>query len=173
MKVIVKKNCGTMLTYCYHFLLLKNASFSSFFIFLVHFSFISLDNTSYNWQEQEKEVCSSGLKFVPTIRRHNLANKYKDFLQFGRRLRLAVFFHRLEKENVVNENQIIRIVSEEIVHEEPWTKPSTFNPTAGQNEALESFLFELEKYLFDPKNSRKVNENLTQMQRRALKRLST
>ena len=135
--------------------------------------FHPLDNTSYNWQEQEKEVCSLGLKFVPTIRRHNLANKYKDFLQFGRRLRLAVLFHRLEKENVVNENQIIRIESEEIVYEEPWTKPSTFNPTAGQNEALESVLFELEKYLFDPKNSRKVNDNLTQLQRRALKRLST
>ena len=49
--------------------------------------FHPLDNTNYNWQEQEKEVCSLGLKFVPTIRRHNLANKYKDFLQFGRRLR--------------------------------------------------------------------------------------
>ena len=73
----------------------------------------------------------------------------------------------------MNENQIIRIESEEIVCEEPWTKPSTFNPMAGQNEALESFLFELEKYLFDPKNSRKINDNLTQLQRRALKQLST
>ena len=73
----------------------------------------------------------------------------------------------------MNENQIIRIESEEIVYDEPRTKPSTFNLTAGQNEALESFLFELEKYLFNPKNSRKVNDNLTQLQRRALKRLST
>ena len=55
----------------------------------------------------------------------------------------------------------------------PWTKSSTFNPRVGQNEALESFLFELDKYLFDPKNSRKVKDNLTQLQRRALKRLST
>ena len=54
-------------------------------------------------------LCSLGLKFVPTIRRHNLAKKYKDFLQFGRRHRFAVFSHRLEKENEVDENQIIRV----------------------------------------------------------------
>ena len=95
------------------------------------------------------------------------------FLQFRRRLRLAVFFHRLEKENEVDENQVIRVESEEIVYEEPWIKPSTFNPKVGQNEALESFLFELEKYLFDPRSSRKIKDNLTQLQRRALKRLST
>ena len=66
--------------------------------------FHPLDNTDYNWQEQEKDVCSLGLKFVPTIRRHNLAKKLKDLLQFGHRLRLAVFFHRLEKEQEVAEN---------------------------------------------------------------------
>ena len=26
-----------------------------------------LDNTNYNWKENEKEVCSLGLKLVPTI----------------------------------------------------------------------------------------------------------
>ena len=37
--------------------------------------FHPLDDTTYNWQEQEKDVCPLGLKFVSTIRRHNLANK--------------------------------------------------------------------------------------------------
>ena len=135
--------------------------------------FHPLDNTDYNWQEQEKDGCSLGLKFVPTIRRHNLAKKFKDLLQFGRRLRLAVFFHRVEKEQELVENQIVREVSEEIEYEEPWRKPSTFNPKQGQNEALGSFLLELEDYLFDPKKNRKVKHNLTQIQRNALRSLST
>ena len=59
----------------------------------------------------------------------------------------------------MHENQIIRVGSEEIVYEEPCIKLSAFNPRVGQNEALELFLFKLEKYLFDPKNSRKVKDN--------------
>ena len=31
------------------------------------------DNIDYNWDENEQKVCSLGLKFVPTIRRHNAA----------------------------------------------------------------------------------------------------
>ena len=73
----------------------------------------------------------------------------------------------------MNENQIIRAESEEIVFEDPWIRQSTFNTKVDQNEALESFLFELEKYLFDPNNSRKVKDSLIQQHRRASERLST
>ena len=51
-----------------------------------------LDNANYQWSETEKRVASSGLKFVPTVRRHNNAKKFTDFMEFSRKLRLAVFF---------------------------------------------------------------------------------
>ena len=131
--------------------------------------FKPLDNTQYQWNDHEKEICS----FVPTVRRHDEAKKLEDFLHFGRRLRLAVFFHRIEKEQTVVEDQIIRQQSDEIELEKPWTPVSTFNPTPGENEVLETFLTELQNYLFDPENYRKVKDNLTQMQRNALRNLST
>ena len=56
---------------------------------------------------------------------------------------------------------------------EPWTKKSNFNPVPGQNEALEEFILELENYLFDPSNTRKVRDNLTQDERQCLKEIST
>ena len=43
----------------------------------------------------------------------------------------------------------------------------------GENEALETFLTELQNYLFDPGNYRKVKDNVAQMQRNALRNLST
>ena len=54
----------------------------------------------------------------------------------------------------------------------PWDTKSTFNPTPGKSESLEEFISELEKYLFDPKNIRRVKDNLTREERVCLKRLS-
>ena len=54
----------------------------------------------------------------------------------------------------------------------PWDKTSTFSPTLGKSEALKEFISELEKYLFDPKNIRRVKDNLTREERVCLKRLS-
>ena len=53
-----------------------------------------------------------------------------------------------------------------------WTKPSEFKPNPGQNEALEEFLFDLESYLFNPDDIRKVKDNLTKEERECLKQLS-
>ena len=54
----------------------------------------------------------------------------------------------------------------------PWTKPSEFKPDPGQNEALEEFLFELENYVFNPDNIKKMKDNLTKEERECLKQLS-
>ena len=48
-----------------------------------------------------------------------------------------------------------------------------YNPRPGDNEALELFLLQVERYLFDPRNARKVKDNHTQVQRNALKSLSS
>ena len=148
-----------------------------------------LDNTNYEWQEGEKEVCSLGLKFVPMIRKHNIAKKYDDFLKFARKLRLAVFFHRLKSSTAtgtrnsqtnISENHTPENQSQDNTNtldtysdEFPWTKPSTFEPRIGQNESLELFIQEVESFLFYSGKSKKVKDNLTAQQREALKRLRT
>ena len=43
------------------------------------------DNTNYQCSETEKKVES-------TVRRHNIAKKFTDFMEFSKKLRLAVFF---------------------------------------------------------------------------------
>ena len=135
--------------------------------------FNPLDHTDYEWKDQEKKICPKGLKFVPTIKRHNEAKKFEDHLKFCRKLRLAVFFHRLEKQKEQRQDNAVRVVSEEVELEKPWTKPSDFNPRPGDNGALELFLLQVECCLFDPRNARKVKDNLTQVQRNALKSLSS
>ena len=51
-----------------------------------------LNNTNYQLSEIEKKVTSLGLKFVRTVKRYNTPTKYTDFLEFCRKLRLALFF---------------------------------------------------------------------------------
>ena len=46
-----------------------------------------------------------------------------------------------------------------------------FYSCRGDNEALEEFIDELFKYLFDPKNFRQVRDNLTPQERRSLKKV--
>ena len=54
----------------------------------------------------------------------------------------------------------------------PSDTKTTFNPMPAKSEALEEFILDLEKYLFDPKNIRRVKDNLTRGERVYLKRLS-
>ena len=56
-----------------------------------------LDNTNHSWSVVEKKITSLGLKFVPTICRYDSPKKLIDFMEFRRKLRLAVFFHHLHK----------------------------------------------------------------------------
>ena len=149
----------------------KNANSSD----LAEDMFHPLDNTDYVWNKEEKEICPNklGLKFVPTIRRHNKAKKFDDYLQFCCRLRPAEFLYCIKKGNAEIEDQIIRVESQEINLEKPWANPCSSNPQSGQNEALEIFLLELERYVFNLEDSRKVKDNLTGIQRNALRSLST
>ena len=51
-----------------------------------------LNNTNYQLSEKEKKVTSVGLKLVPTVKRHNTPKNYTDFLEFCRKLRLALLY---------------------------------------------------------------------------------
>ena len=62
-----------------------------------------LDNTNHSWSVVEKKITSLGLKFVPTIRRFDSPKKLTDFMEFCRKLRLAVFFHHLRENSIIAE----------------------------------------------------------------------
>ena len=120
----------------------------------------SLDNINYQWSSQtEKSVASLGLKSVPTVRRHNNAKKFTDFIEFSRKLRLAVFFYRLKQRSTTGEvdntdqdqrNNQHEHVEYDYDNNKPWTKKSKFKPVPGQSEALEEFLLEVENFLLSP-----------------------
>ena len=103
-------------------------------------------------------------------------------MDFCRKLRLAVSFYNLRKQTTVitpendpeNENNERNQHNNDYYDDsEPWTKKSNFNSVPGQNEALEEFILEPENYLFDPSNTRKVRDNLTQDELQCLKEMST
>ena len=63
-----------------------------------------MDNTGYNWTEQEASVCRLGLKFVPTVTTIDRAKKMEDFEQFANDLRLLVAkFDDMEEEHPEND----------------------------------------------------------------------
>ena len=51
-----------------------------------------LDNTNHSWSVVEKKITSFGLKFVPTIRRHDSPKKLTDFMEFVENLNSLYFF---------------------------------------------------------------------------------
>ena len=133
-----------------------------------------LNNTNYQLSEIEKKVTSLGLKFVPTVKRHNTLKKYTDFLGFCRKLRLAFFYHTCKESTTEESEKIITTTIEEIEESDDglWKKKSQFKPAPGKSEALVEFISELESYLFNPHNARKVKYNLTKEENTYLKNLS-
>ena len=126
-----------------------------------------LDRTGVNWTPAQLSLLPKGQKFVPSPYLVDRVAKYKDFMSFSRKLRLAVYFNRLREQNVESSQ------SESYCDDKmPWEKPSDFDPLTGENEALEDFLTQVFQYLFDPKNSRKFVDNLTKEERGALKEIS-
>ena len=119
-----------------------------------------LDRTECDPSQPMISLMSKGQKFVPMPNRVDLTKKYNDFLRFCRIVRLGIFF---------KDQQDNRPGSEI----EPWLRSSSFQPEQGINEAVEKFLAELYCKLFDPKNCRKVKQNLSREEKVALRILST
>ena len=122
------------------------------------------DKTNVAWTQAQLNLLAKGQKFIPTPKKVDRVQKFKDFLSFARKLRLAVFFHRRSQEGGGGE------ISEGTKC--PWTKASEFGPVPGENMDLEEFLTEVMGYIFDPKNMGKRVDNLTAEEREALRDLS-
>ena len=123
-----------------------------------------LDNTNIEWTQAQLNLLAKGQKCIPTPKKVDRVKKFKDFLSFARKLRLAVFFHRRSQEGGGGE------ISEGTKY--PSTKASEFDPVPGENMALVEFLTEVMGYIFDHKNMGKRVDNLTAEEREALRDLS-
>ena len=107
-----------------------------------------LDVTNIEWSPAQLKLLANGQKFVPTPTKIDWVAKFKHYLAFARKCRLAVYFrwrgcnvgHQVEVDNMGNESK-----------NKPWQSASSFSPEPGENIALEKFLFQIYRYLFDPK----------------------
>ena len=60
------------------------------------------DNTNYDMNVIEQQVCAKGQKFVPSVKRVDRHQKELDFESFARVLRLGLYFH---KRDYLNEQE--------------------------------------------------------------------
>ena len=64
-----------------------------------------LDNTNVAWTQAQLNLLAKGQKFIPTPKKVDKVQKFKDFLSFARKLRLAVFFTGVRRRGVVGKYQ--------------------------------------------------------------------
>ena len=57
-----------------------------------------LDRTSVDWTPAQLKLLAKGQKFVPSPHKVDRVSKYKDFMAFARKLRLALYFSRIREE---------------------------------------------------------------------------
>ena len=133
----------------------------------------SLDNTPLEWTEEQLSVLSKGQKFVPAPKRVNLADKYDDFTEVARKLRLGMYFHRKRKKSPVNDEAGEGIEGEFGSEGEPWKSKSAFDPDPGDSDSLEEFLNEVQSRILDSRKRKRVVDNLTPGERQALRKLSS
>ena len=132
-----------------------------------------MDNTGYNWTEQEASVCRLGLKFVPTVTTIDRAKKMEDFEQFANDLRLLVAkFDDMEEEHPENDLGTEENETTEKNKTPPWIMNRRYFQKPGDYPQVEEFINQLKVKLFNPANENYVKDNITKEQREALKSLS-
>ena len=106
-----------------------------------------------------KDVLRLGASFAPTpTQPANLYGLYVDFHKWADNLRWHYFFSHKDPEA---ENTFVK---------KPWYQPST-KKAPRANDATEAFIFKVQEDLFNVEKRRKINDNLSQKQRKALKEL--
>ena len=78
-----------------------------------------LDRTSVDWTPAQLKLLAKGQKFVPSPHKVDRVSKYKDFMAFARKLRLALYFSRIREET--GEEGIGTSLDTDKM---PWEKPS-------------------------------------------------
>ena len=132
--------------------------------------FDPIELTNERLEENEKNVCKLGLKFVPTVKKYDRVKKFLDIQAFKRKLRLRYAFAMSEEA----QDEETNMDAEEVTHSvsTPWKPKSTKDVPPTDNEALETFLNNMENDLMKPKKEGKVEDNLSKAERSALYNLS-
>ena len=133
--------------------------------------FHPIELTEDRLQEEEKNVCSLGLKFVPTIKKYDRVKKWLDIQAFKRKIRLKYMFSLSEQEQD-GQQPADTDASDDNQTPEPWKPKSKTDVPPCDNQALETFLLNMENDLLLPKNEKTVKDNITRTEREALYRLS-
>lgn len=109
--------------------------------------------------EDMKKVLRLGATFAPTPTKPiDLYGLYVDFNKWADRLRWHYFHNHKHPEN--DDNFV----------KKPWYEP-TGRKAPRANDALEAFIFKVHEEVFDPEKRRKINDNLSVGERKALKEL--
>ena len=135
------------------------------------------DRTDYQFSDSDIDLCGKGQKFVPQPMRIDLIKKHEDFISFSQKMRLKIYFDNRNRDYggesyVYSEASRGEELPVSYEGHTPWAKPSNFTPKAGDNEALEDFLMQVYQDLFNPKNRKWVNDNLTSGERDSLRAIS-
>ena len=64
-----------------------------------------LDNTNVEWTQVQLNLLAKGQKFIPTPKKVDRVQKFKDFLSFAQKLRLAIFFIGVPRRGVLGKYQ--------------------------------------------------------------------
>ena len=141
-----------------------------------------MDNTNYEWDEKEREVCALGLKFVPTVVGVNRPKKLEDFERFANDLRWLAKNTEEEERNEV-QGAVHNNTSEEQPEPgeedddrsvmQPWRRSSKYWRRPGEYPEVEDLIETMRNHLFDPNNVKKVERNLNREQWQALQKLRT
>ena len=97
-----------------------------------------LDVTNIEWSPAQLKLLAKGQKFVPTPTKIDWVAKFKHYLAFARKCRLAVYFSR-RGYNVGHQEEVDNIENENESKNKPWQSASSFSPEPCENTALEKF----------------------------------
>ena len=115
--------------------------------------------TDFELTDDMKEVLRLGATFAPTpTQPTNFYGLYVDFHKWADNLRWHYLFNH---KNPEQENTFVK---------KPWHQPTT-RKAPRANDATEAFIFKVHEQVFSVEKRRKINDNLTQNQRKALKEL--
>ena len=115
--------------------------------------------TDFVLTEDMKRVLRLGATFAPTPTKPiDLYSLYVDFNKWADRLR---WHHHFNHKNPEQEDDFTK---------KPWYE-STGRKAPKANDALEAFIFKVHEEVFDPENRRKINNNLSNGERKALHEL--
>ena len=123
------------------------------------YSPINLDSQNRDLPIGLTELCSRGPSFIPTPVSFDWLQMQKDFDKFSKNMRTQVFFANKEKPAALGQKSKFDV---------PPKTNSNWDPPKSTIPELETFLSLIEREIFSNTKRRKVEDNLSELERKAL-----